>query len=177
MIGPGHVRHAGKGETVIGEPGGNIQRPERVAAMFREAGIQADVTDDLDSLVWSKLVINAAINPLTAILGVKNGVLAEIQPARSIMKSAVEEAGRVCAKKGIKLLFDDPLKKALGVAAATAENISSMLADVAARRRTEVDQINGAIKREAETLGIEAPVNNNLALIIKAMEQAYGIDQ
>ena len=173
LVAAGHVRYAGQGETVIGEPEGGTARAEKIAALFQQSGIETSVTKDLTALIWSKVVINAAINPLTAILGVKNGVLPELEPAREIMAAAVAEVSEICAKKKLELLFPDPLEKALAVARATADNLSSMLQDVRARRRTEVDQISGAVAREAECLQLQAPVNRTLAMIIKALEQAY----
>lgn len=169
----GRVRHAGRGETVIGEPGGGTGRAERAAGLLREAGIETRATDDLEGLVWSKVAINAAINPLTAILGVKNGALPGLEGARQIMARVADEVKAVCRARGTRLLFDDPLAKALAVAEATAENISSMLQDVRAQRRTEICQINGAVAEKARELGLEAPVNMTLALLVKAMESAY----
>lgn len=175
LVAPGHVRHAGVGETVIGQPQGGVERAQRVAVLFRAGGIEARATADLPGLIWSKLVINAALNPLTAILGVKNGVLAETPAARAIIGQAVNEAVSVCQAKGITLLFPDPVEKALAVARATAENISSMFADVRARKKTEIVQINGAVARAAQELGIDAPVNATLAGMVSALEQTYRV--
>jgi len=172
-LGPGRVRHAGVGETVIGQPGGGDDRARAVADLFNQSGLATTVTDDLESLIWSKLVINAAINPLTAALRVKNGALPQIPSAVEIMRQAVSEVSRVCEKKGIGLLFDDPLDKALSVAEATGANLSSMLQDALKNRRTEIGQINGAVWREAEKIGVPAPVNRILALLVEAMENAY----
>lgn len=175
LVAPGQVRHAGRGETVIGEPEGGTTRAEAVAEIFNSIGIQTRVTTDLEGLIWSKLVINAAINPLTAILKVRNGALPSLESARAIMAGTVEEAVAICRRKGIQLLFDDPLARAVQVAEATAENISSMLQDVRAKRRTEIDYINGAAAREAEALGMAAPVNLALARVVTAIEQSYDL--
>jgi 2-dehydropantoate 2-reductase len=173
LVGPGHVRHAGAGETVIGEAGGGLARAQKIAGLFLKSDIETTTTTDLPALIWSKLVINAAINPLTAILGVRNGALAQTGAARDMMREVCREVAMVCDKKGLRLLFDDPLEKAISVARATGDNISSMLADVRARKRTEADQISGAVAREADSLGLNAPVNRTLARIVKAMEQTY----
>ncbi len=171
LVEPGYVRHAGTGETVIGQPDGGEDRAKNVADMFNQAGIKTSTTNDLDSLVWSKLIINAAINPLTALLAVKNGALPGSEQARAIMAEAVDEVVRVCENMGVRLAFYDPLEKSLAVAEATGENISSMLQDVRAGRRTEVDEINGAVAREAQRLGLHAPVNLLLTRIIKAIQE------
>ena len=173
LVAAGHVIHAGAGETVLGEPGGGLARAEKIAALFNAANIKTTTTGDLTGLVWSKLVINAAINPLTALLGVRNGVLPRLDPAREIMASVVAEIAAVCARRGIRLLHPDPLAKAYAVAEATGENISSMLADVRRKRRTEVGQINGAAAGEAEAVGLAAPVNLALARLVAAVEASY----
>ncbi|HUT52274.1 MAG TPA: 2-dehydropantoate 2-reductase [bacterium] len=173
LVAPGHVRHAGRGETVIGEPGAGVKRADKIAALFHQSGIETATTNDLEALIWSKLVINAAINPLTAILGVKNGALPGSAAARELMARAVDETVKICDKKGIRLLFPDPLEKALAVARATAENISSMLADVRARKRTEIREINGAVAREAAALAMSAPANATLAQLVSALEETY----
>lgn len=173
LAAPGHVRHAGVGETVIGQPGGGLERAAYAAGLLVAAGIEARVTEDLDAVIWSKLTINAAINPLTAILRVRNGALAEDENARALMRAAAEETAAVAAARGIQLLYPDPFAKVLAVAEATAENISSMHQDARAKRRTEIDQIGGAVAAEAERLGVRAPVNRALALLIKALEASY----
>jgi len=173
VVEPASIRHAGGGETVIGQPDGGLERARIIAELLNSAAINAAVTDDLQALVWSKLAINAAINPLTAILGVKNGALPAIEPARAIMKNVTDEITAVRAHQGTRLLFDDPLAKALAVAEATAANVSSMLADVNNKRRTEVDQINGAVARQARALGLEAPINETLARMVAAIEKSY----
>jgi 2-dehydropantoate 2-reductase len=173
VLAPGVVRHAGVGETVIGEPRGGRDRAERVAAWLTRAGVPATVTDDLEALVWSKLVINVAINPLTALLGLPNGALPELAPARELMRAVVDEVEAVCARRGTRLLHPDPLEKALAVARATGDNVSSMLADVRNQRRTEIDQLRGAGAREAAALGLAATANLTLARLVRAREESY----
>lgn len=174
LVGPGHVRHAGNGETVVGEPGGGTARAARAAELFVSCGLTARVTEDLDSVVWSKLVINAAINPLTALFRVRNGALAEVPAARALMEEAAAEAAAVAGARGVRLLYPDAPAKVAAVAQATAENISSMHADVRAKRRTEIEQICGAVVSEAERLGVPAPVNRALLMLVRGLEGSYG---
>jgi len=174
LLGVGRVRHAGEGETVIGEIDGNITpRLERLRDLMRECGVRTDLTENLEGLLWSKLVINVGINALTALVRMRNGKLVEHEGARKVMKAAVEEALAVVDKMGIKLLFDNPVAKVEDVCRATAANISSMLQDVLRARRTEVDYINGAVAARAAELGIPAPVNETLANLVKTIEASY----
>ena len=173
LVGPGHVRHAGAGETVIGEPGGGGERARRAAAILAAAGIPARATNALEALIWSKVAINAAINPLTALLRVRNGALAEMPAARALMEAAAAETAAVAEARGITLLYPDARARAVEVARATAENISSMHADARAQRRTEIEQINGAVAAEAERLSVPAPVNAALTALIRALQESY----
>lgn len=174
MLGPGEVRHAGRGETVLGELTGELTpRVEKLAQTFTAAGLEARSVESVDSLVWSKLLVNVGINALTAILRVTNGELTKHPETRELVAMAVEEGARVAAAKGIKLIHDDPVANCLKVAELTGPNLSSMHQDVRARRQTEVDVINGAIVAEGEKLGIPTPVNKVLTNLIKAIEATY----
>ncbi|MFO8058595.1 MAG: 2-dehydropantoate 2-reductase [bacterium] len=171
LVDTGKVRHAGEGETVIGELAGGTSRAEKVAGFMSSRGLSAKVTTDLEGVIWSKLIINVAINALTAVLGVRNGVLAETEATREIMEAAIEEVKQVCRARGITLSFEDPFERALQVSRATGQNISSMLQDVRAKRQTEIEAINAAVVAEAAGYGIEAPVNSTLSRLVRAMEQ------
>lgn len=171
LLGPGHVRHAGRGETVIG-PGGPFV--EEIISAFSSAGFETRSVKDVDSLIWGKLVINVGINALTAITRLRNGRLPEIEGTRVIMEEAVKEAVAVVRAKGIELPYPDPLERVIAVCRATAENVASMLQDVINQRPTEVQFINGAIVREAKGFGIPTPANRILTSLIQAIQESYG---
>ncbi len=173
LLGPGRVRHAGRGPTHLETRPDIASRAEQVTGLFQQAGIDTHLSPDLDSLIWGKLVVNVGINALTGILRVPNGLLREIEPALSLMDAAVEEAVQVARAKGIALPYDDPIHKVHDVCTATAANRSSMLQDVLRGSSTEIDVINGAIVREASALGLQAPVNQMLTQFIKAIEASY----
>lgn len=177
LLGPGRVRHAGQGPTHIAIQPSMAERLNAVAALFRQAGFEIHLSDNLDGLLWGKLVINVGINPLTAILRVPNGVLAELEPASALMAATVDEAVRIAHAKEITLPYDDPQRQVKAVAVATGSNRSSMLSDVLRGVPTEIDVINGAIVREGTRLGIPTPVNQTLVLLIKAIEASYVLAQ
>lgn len=169
VLGLGRIRHAGKGDTVLGAYGEQAAvHLERVTAFLSAARFETRSTDDLDGLLWSKLIVNVGINALTALLRVPNGLLAENESARKVMRSAVLEALEVARAKGVRLLHEDPAAQAEQVARATATNRSSMLQDVLRGKRTEIDFINGAVVREAERLGLAVPVNRMLTDLVHA---------
>jgi 2-dehydropantoate 2-reductase len=174
LLGPGHVRHAGAAATHIAASPEAAVHVRHIADLFTRAGFETHVSDSLDSLLWGKLIINVGINALTAILRVRNGLLAEVEAAYAVMCAAVDEAVAVVRGRGVALPYEDAPERARGVAIATAANRSSMLADVLRQQPTEVDVINGAIVREGARLGIPTPVNQTLVWLIKAMEATYG---
>jgi len=168
VLGPGHIRHAGYGETVIGErvPSGG-DRLSRIVAFIDGVGLKAKGADNLDSLIWGKVLVNVGINALTAITGLRNGKLVEDESIRQILRMAVEEAVSVVEALGVKVPYEDPVGKVEAVAQATAINISSMLQDCSKGNRTEIDFINGAVVREGEKLGVATPVNSVLTLLVR----------
>ncbi|MDK2883312.1 MAG: 2-dehydropantoate 2-reductase [Bacillota bacterium] len=174
LLGPGEVRHAGRGETVLGELCGRLtERVEKLAQVFTDAGLEARAVESVDSLIWSKLLVNVGINALTAILRVSNGELVKYPETRELVALAVEEGARVAATKGIKLIHENPVAHCLKVAEMTGPNLSSMYQDVRAKRKTEVDVINGAVVAEGEMVGVPTPVNRVLTNLIKAIEKTY----
>jgi 2-dehydropantoate 2-reductase len=178
LLGPGHIRHAGVGDTVIGEldsasNGGAGGRIEALAALFNEAKLTARVSANVVGLIWTKLIVNIGINALTAVTGLRNGRLAELPETMELMKAAVGEACAVAEAKGIRLEAEDPLEHTVQIARRTAANRSSMLQDVTAKRATEVSVINGAIVEEGKKLGIPTPVNAVLTNLVLTRQKTY----
>lgn len=173
LLGPGGVRYAGAGPTYLAAQLETAGRIAEVVGLFTAAGLETHVTDQLDSLVWGKLVVNAGINALTAILRVPNGVLVENPAARALMAAAATEAAAVAAAQGIELLYPDPVARTEAVARGTAQNRSSMLQDVLRGVPTEVNVINGAVARMGEYLGVPVPVNRVLVELVRAVETTY----
>jgi 2-dehydropantoate 2-reductase len=173
MDGPGRLRYGGSGLTVL------ATRPEidrlvrALAALMAQAGMAVEVAEDVAAQVWGKLAINAAINPLTALLRVPNGVLLDSASARLIMRQAATEVAAVAAAQGIALPFEDAAARAEDVARLTAHNRSSMLQDAQRGVTTEIEAICGAVVRAGESAGIETPVNRMLYQMIKTLEESY----
>lgn len=155
LLGPGLVKAGGEGIV-------SLERNQALGLLeeaLKSAGFNVQTVDNPESLIWGKLVVNAAINPLTALLKVKNGQLLERPFAREVMKTLARETANVANAENIVLPFDDPVAKAEEVAHKTAANTSSMLQDVLRGAPTEIDAICGAVVRAAERHGIGAPVN------------------
>jgi len=170
LLKPGLVRHGGEGVITLGiHP-----RLEQLKIYLQQAGFSVQETTDLSGLVWSKLIINAAINPLTALLGVRNGELLESRAAKKVISIAAEEAASVASAKDIELTFKDPAQAAEEVAAATSGNISSMLQDIKRGSPTEIDAICGEIVREGKRLNVSTPVNNLLFQLVQSQVDLSG---
>lgn len=164
---PGHVRHAGTGDTTVGRyftP--NDDRVERVAALLTEAGVETTVTDDPERTVWTKVLVNAGINAATALARVPNGVLLEGAAGERLLRRAVEEGASVARADGVDV-SDDVVEQARQVATRTATNRSSMWQDVERGTRTEIESLNGELARLAEKHGVDAPVNETLADLVR----------
>ena len=174
LLGPGQVRHAGSGATVLATGPGQADRVAAVADLFNQAGITTSITDDVEALLWSKLVVNVGINALTALLRVPNGTLAAVPECDALMARCVAEAEAVARALGVSLPGGDQLQRVREVCGRTAANRSSMLQDILAGRPTEVDVINGAVVRKGEESGVPTPFNRLLTQLVKALEATAG---
>ena len=166
LLGPGRVRLAGEGVISLSVH----SRLGALADRLRQAGFVVENAPDPDSLLWGKLVINAAINPLTALLSVPNGALLERPTARLLMITVAREAAAVAVAQGLHLPYPDPAVAVETIARRTATNRSSMLRDVQRGTSTEIDAICGAVVTAGEQTGVPTPVNRTLWQLVKALE-------
>ncbi len=170
----GVSRYAGEGDVILGRADGSLGvELKTLRELFQKTKLSVKLSRDIHAVLWSKLIINAGINAVAAVTRLRNGRIMTYEGSRRIAEGAITEAHKVAKRKRIKLLYDDVLAKAESVCEATAENISSMLADVLRKKPTEIDAINGAIVRQAQSLGIKTPVNALLVDLIKTIESSY----
>lgn len=175
MLEKGHIRHAGIGKTVIGELDGITSKGlEKVLQVLKDANIDTEISENIQGVIWDKLLVNIGINAITGICNVKNGEIASNSKLNEIMELAVLEAYEIAKTKGISLNFSDPVKHTMEVSTATTENKSSMLQDVQNSRKTEIEMINGAIVSEGIKYNINTPVNKILTNLIQFKESMYG---
>ena len=167
LLAPGMVRMGGQGPVTLG----SHPRLQPLAGLLVAAGFDVRMADDVAGLAWGKLVINAAINPLTALLRVPNGELLQRPEARDLMGLAASEAAAVGLAQRLRLPFDDPVAAAEDVARRTAANHSSMFQDVQRGRPTEIDAICGAVVQAGQRTGVPTPVNRTLWLLVRAASE------
>ena len=168
--GPGRVAHTHLGKTVLGEPDGSrTERLEEVAKLFEAAGLPVAVTDNVMGHIWQKFVLNAALNPVSAITRLRPGEIADSPAARDLVNAILDEVLAVVAAEGISLPDLDARESILGHAVGRM-NKPSMLQHVEQGRRTEIDALNGALLAYAARHGIACPVNATIVQLVKAIE-------
>jgi 2-dehydropantoate 2-reductase len=170
----GRIIYAGRGVIYIGVPAESQVSGAEVAAvvdLFRGAGLECQPREDIEAVLWEKLVINVGINPLTALLRVPNGALLQLPEAWEVAVAAAQEAQAVAQAAGLSL-SGDPAARLRQVCANTAANHSSMLQDILAGRPTEIEALNAQVVTRGRALGLPTPVNDLLTRLISAAAQS-----
>jgi len=145
-----------------------------LSGWLRQAGFVIENAPDANALAWGKLVINAAIHPISALLGAVNGEVLRRNQARTLLQAAARETAAVAVAQGIRLPYPDPVVATETIARSTAGNRSPMLQDILRQAPTEIDTICGAVVRAGEQLGIQTPINRTLWQLIGAKVAGFG---
>jgi len=169
-IGPGVIRYVALGEMVLGTIAPNSKVADLALDLLKSSGMHAKIVDNIEGVLWSKAIVNSAINPITAILGCENGLVVRSEALRSIARDVCMEGRAVAAACDIKLDPPDVFDYLTVVAEQTANNRSSMLLDVEFGRRTEIEEIAGKIVQSGRESGIETPVTSALLSMIRYIE-------
>jgi 2-dehydropantoate 2-reductase len=165
MAGPGHVRHHGRGELVIGRSAAS----PRVAAVMRPAGIPVEISENVAGALWAKLVVNCAYNALSAITQLPYGRVVAGEQVPQVMRDVVDECLAVARASGITIPGN--LHAAVMKIAETMPGQQSSTAqDLARGRSTEIDHLNGVVVRKGEALGVPVPANRTLLALVKLLE-------
>ena len=169
MAGPGHVRHHGPGELVIGAG----PESEKLAGLITEAGHPSRVAENVPEILWHKLITNCAYNALSAVAQLPYGPMVEVQGATDVMRNAVEECATVARACGVTVP-DDILERVSAVARNMPGQSSSTAQDLARGKTTEIDYLNGYVVRKGASLGIATPTNLALQVMVKLRERSLG---
>jgi len=167
------VIHTGVGNTWIGtwQDRGDINESiGNLHTFLKNSNWQVELVSDIKRQIWYKLLINAAINPLTALLEIENGRIREDEYMLKIIKEVLKEGITITAKLGIRFDFNEIYQKVVEVSKNTAKNRSSMLQDLERKSLTEIDSINGAIVNLGREFNIATPYNELLLNLIHAKE-------
>ena len=166
LLEPGQVKQSGEPIiSVIDHP-----RLKDTLDLLSQAGFFIERQADPNALLWGKLIINAAINPITALLRIPNGELLTRSSARNLMREAADEAAAVAKAIGIHLPYENPIAEVELAAHQTAENLSSMLQDIQRGAPTEIDAICGGITKLGECYGVNTPILRTLWQLVKSLE-------
>lgn len=167
MAGPGHVKHNGRGELVMGD----AVDSKKIAALMALSGIPVQVSDNVLGALWAKLIVNCAYNALSAIAQMPYGRLVQSEGVEILMEEVVRECLAV-AQAGDIIVPGDSLHNVRRIAQTMADQYSSTAQDVARGKPTEIDYLNGYVCRQGKQLGVATPVNHALTTLVKLMTQA-----
>ncbi len=165
MAGPGHVKHRGRGELVIGpSPHG-----AELARLFAAAGVPVQVSDNVAGALWAKLIINCAWNALSAITQLPYGRVVAGTGVDGVMRDIVAECLAVAQAEGVTLPGD--IHQAVAdIVRTMPSQLSSTAQDLARGKHSEIDHLNGYVLRRGEALGIATPVNRVLHALVRLLE-------
>lgn len=170
MGGPGHVKHNGRGDLVIGDPARNSRKPEDLASIFVQAGIPCRISQNIEADLWVKLIMNCAFNAISALARSRYGLIVDNPGTRELMRLATEEVLAVGRAAGVRFPEEDQVEAVYRLGHAMANAISSTGQDIARGKRTEIDSLNGYVARRGAELGVATPVNQTLFELVKLLE-------
>jgi 2-dehydropantoate 2-reductase len=169
-VAAGAAMPVGNGQTVLGSGGASPETCHRIARLLDESGIPASTVYDIRPHLWGKLIANAAINPVAALLDRTNGVVLHDANAGEVARSLAQEAATVAGAVRIALPFSDPWSYVRTIVEQTAAMRSSMLYDLDNGAKTEIDFINGAVVATGRRAAVPTPYNETIVRLVKARE-------
>lgn len=174
-LGNGKIKHPAAGVTTIGSNHGANSVVDIVADVFREANLEVEVADDIQRIIWSKLLVNLSVNTFTAITQTPIGYMIKNQYAWDFAKRLVYEAIEVAEADGTYFDRREALNMVKSVCETAGDGYSSMYQDRKNHVKMEIDAINGAIVEQAKLYGVPTPYNTLIVDLIHAIEGAYDL--
>jgi len=171
-IGHGRSRRGAAGVTVVGSAGASTETVRGVQRLIAASGLECSMAYDIRPHLWGKLLANAAINPISALADTTNGIVASDPDAAELARAVALEGAAVAQAMRVNLPFADPWEYVRSIVALGADDRNSMTVDLAARMKTEIDYINGAIVATGRRLGIPTPYNEALVRLVRAKQSA-----
>lgn len=172
-VGSGHSKPQGAGTTVVGSAGASTATVRIVADLIGAAQLECSTAYDIRPHQWGKLLANAAINPICALAEAPNGIVASDPDAAELARAVALEGAAVARAIRVNLPFPDAWEYVRAIVAATSQGRNSMTVDLAGHRKTEIDQVNGAIVAAGRRHGIATPYNEALLRLVRAKERAF----
>jgi 2-dehydropantoate 2-reductase len=171
MAGPGHLKHHGRGDLVIGSLKKNSSNElnEQIKAWFEPAGVPTAISDNVAGELWAKLVVNCAYNALSAITQLPYGRMIAGTGVRELMRDVVEETLAVAKASGVAMA-PGMLERTYRIADAMPTQFSSTAQDLARGKPTEIEHLNGFVLRRGAALGVPTPANRALYALVRLLE-------
>jgi 2-dehydropantoate 2-reductase len=170
----GHVHHEGMRLIRIGEMnGGMTERVQELEQLWLDAGFNVRAFADINLMIWEKFLCNVTLSAPCAVFDVTVGELMADPEAWKVALGCTAEAYQVALAKGIEFPFDDPLRYVSEFAATIPNASPSLRLDHLARRRSEIDVINGQVVALSHQLGLPAPYNETLCAIVRRRESFF----
>lgn len=174
LRGPGHARHEGMAAVRMGPYRAlAVSEAEAVAQVWRQAGFTAEAVPDVRPMQWEKLICNVAYSAPCALTGMTVGQVMDDPEIGPVSRAAAVEALQVARGCGVNVAVTDAVAHVRAFGARIPDARPSVLLDHENRRASEIDVINGAIPRQAERCGMQAPVNATLTALVKQRERAF----
>ncbi len=177
---PGRVKHGARGDLVIGVPksdrevGNDLQDSvARIAATFEKAGVPCKISENIDADLWSKLLLNCAGNAIAAIGQVGYGAIVREPMSRELVITTAREVVNVASAAGIELQGEQLIAGGVKFLEGMKDVTSSTAQDVARKKKTEIDALNGVIVRKGKELGVATPANFALTALVKLIESKF----
>lgn len=179
MSAPAHVRHSGRGDLMAGifpqggpESGARWQRLHELAGLFQRAQIPCCVSTNIQTELWTKLIINCAYNAISALSLARYGRVLRNSGTRELMRCVTEEAVAVARAASIEIPAQQMVESVYKLGEVMPQALSSTAQDIARGKHTEMDSLNGYLVRCAQNLGVDVPVNQTLYSLMKLREDS-----
>lgn len=167
---PGVSNHGGSGITHLGCVTGSASRLQPFADAFTASGLEADVSDDVQKMIWGKMFTNVSASALTAVLQMPLGYISRNEYAWALCSTLIRETVDVAAAMGMEFDYEQKLAEVKAVCDNSSNGLTSIYADLRDGRRSEVDTISGSVVRAGKKVGVPTPTHDTVVAIIHAME-------
>lgn len=175
MPAPGYIKHAGRGDLLIGDLPGRAGPPRqaaiaRVSSLFEAAGVSCRISPDIQADLWTKLITNVGLNGISAVVHSTYGDVVTIPESRETIRLLVNECVAVARASGVSLPDNDFAAMVLQFAERVGPVFSSTAQDLERGKPTEIDALNGFVVRRGAELGVPTPVNQSIVAFVKLLE-------
>ena len=177
MLFPGHVKHFGRGELLIGSLGQPLATDQdnflKITSLFNQSQIPCNIAENIKDQMWIKFLVNCSFNAISAIGDIEYGKMVQVSEINQLIQKITQEFLLIAAQEGVVIDPEKAVKANQQIALTMAGQKSSTAQDVAKKRKTEIDYLNGLIVRLGEKHQIPTPANQSVYAMVKMLEAQY----